>query len=151
MTLDPKTLTSLGVHLHGRQIGTITRLAGDRQIFAFDESYIDDPQRPTLSLSFKGRSGGLVTAPQQVRQRCYPKDICAPIWPSKLASIRSVSSSCWPPSEPILPARSPLRRSMLAAMIRMASTMTTTTLLSMSSKTIGAESAVCAFRWQAYS
>lgn len=69
MTLDPKTLTSLGVHLHGRQIGTITRLAGDRQIFSFDESYIDDPQRPTLSLSFKGRSGGLVTTPQQIRQR----------------------------------------------------------------------------------
>lgn len=69
MKLDPKTLTALGVHLHGRQIGTITRLAGDRQIFSFDQSYIDEPQRPTLSLSFKGRSGGLVTAPQHVRQR----------------------------------------------------------------------------------
>jgi serine/threonine-protein kinase HipA len=67
--LDPKTLTTLGVHLHGRQIGTITRLAGDRQIFSFDQAYIDDPQRPTLSLSFKGRSGGLVTTPQQLRQR----------------------------------------------------------------------------------
>lgn len=69
MKLGPKTLTTLGVHLHGLQIGTITRLAGDRQIFSFDQSYIDDPQRPTLSLSFKGRSGGLITAPQQVRQR----------------------------------------------------------------------------------
>lgn len=69
MKIDPKKLTTLGVHLHGRQIGTITRLAGDRQIFSFDQSYIDDPQRPTLSLSFKGRSGGLVTTPQHVRQR----------------------------------------------------------------------------------
>lgn len=69
MTLDGRTLTTLGVHLHGRQIGTITRLAGDRQLFSFDQAYIDDPQRPTLSLSFKGRSGGLVTRPQQLRQR----------------------------------------------------------------------------------
>lgn len=69
MRLDPKSLSVLSVRLHGHQIGTITRLAGDRQIFAFDQNYIDDAQRPTLSLSFKSRSGGLVTAPQQVRRR----------------------------------------------------------------------------------
>lgn len=69
MKLDAMTLTTLGVHLHGRRIGIITRLAGDRQIFSFDQAYIDDPRRPTLSLSFKGRSGGLVTTPQHVRQR----------------------------------------------------------------------------------
>jgi serine/threonine-protein kinase HipA len=67
--VDIKTLTNLGVHLHGRRIGTIMRLAGDRQIFSFEQDYIDDPLRPTLSLSFKGRSGGLVTAPQHIRQR----------------------------------------------------------------------------------
>jgi len=44
-----------------RHIGVITRLAGDRQFFAFEEDYIDDPKRPTLSLSFKGSTGGLVT------------------------------------------------------------------------------------------
>lgn len=66
---NPTPLTTLGVHFYGRQIGTITRLAGDWPIFSFAQSYIDDPQRPTLSLSFKGRSGGLVTTPQHVRQR----------------------------------------------------------------------------------
>lgn len=69
MTVDPHALTTLGVHLHDRRIGTLMRFAGDRQMFAFDPTYIDDPQRPTLSLSFKGRSGGLVTAPLHVRQR----------------------------------------------------------------------------------
>jgi serine/threonine-protein kinase HipA len=62
-------MTALEVRLHGRRIGGILRMAGDRQIFSFDEDYIHDPQRPTLSLSFKGRSGGLVTNPQHIRQR----------------------------------------------------------------------------------
>ena len=61
MMFDPKKLNVLSVRLHGKHIGVITRLAGDRQLFAFEEDYIDDPQRPTLSLSFKGSTGGLVT------------------------------------------------------------------------------------------
>src|SRR5208337_1467805 len=65
-------LNTLSVRLHDRQIGVITRLAGDRQIFAFEQDYIDDPQRPTLSLSFKGRTGGLVTAVRPVGRRVPP-------------------------------------------------------------------------------
>jgi len=72
MKFDPKKLNALSVQLHGRQIGVITRLAGDRQIFAFEQDYIDDPQRPTLSLSFKGRTGGLVTALRPVTRRVPP-------------------------------------------------------------------------------
>jgi serine/threonine-protein kinase HipA len=72
MKFDPKKLTALSVRLHGRQIGVITRLAGDRQIFAFEQDYIDDPQRPTLSLSFKGRTGGLVTILRPVSRRVPP-------------------------------------------------------------------------------
>jgi serine/threonine-protein kinase HipA len=72
MKFDPKKLNALAVRLHGRQIGVINRLAGDRQIFAFEQSYIDDPQRPTLSLSFKGRTGGLVTALRPVPRRVPP-------------------------------------------------------------------------------
>lgn len=72
MSINLRTLTTLAVNLHGQRIGTITRLAGDKQIFAFEHSYIDDPQRPTLSLSFKGRTGGLVTALQQVHRRVPP-------------------------------------------------------------------------------
>ena len=62
MKFDSKKLNALAVRLHGRRIGVLNRLAGDRQIFAFEQDYIDNPLRPTLSLSFKGRTGGLVTA-----------------------------------------------------------------------------------------
>jgi len=72
MKFDPKKLAALAVHLHGKRIGVINRLAGDQQIFAFDEDYIDDPQRSTLSLSFKGRTGGLVTAVRPVSRRVPP-------------------------------------------------------------------------------
>lgn len=72
MKFDPKKLNALAVRLHGKQIGVINRLAGDRQIFAFDEGYIDDQERPTLSLSFKGRTGGLVTAVRPVTRRVPP-------------------------------------------------------------------------------
>jgi serine/threonine-protein kinase HipA len=71
MTLDPK-LNSLAVHLHGHQIGIINRLAGDRHLFSFEQEYVDDPDRPTMSLSFKGRSGGLVTAVRPVGRRVPP-------------------------------------------------------------------------------
>jgi serine/threonine-protein kinase HipA len=72
MKFDPKKLNTLSVRLHGRQIGVITRLPDDRQIFAFEQDYIDDPRRPTLSLSFKGRIGGLVTTLRPVRRRVPP-------------------------------------------------------------------------------
>jgi len=72
MKFDPRKLTALSVRLDGRHIGVITRLAGDRQIFAFEQDYVDDPERPTLSLSFKGRTGGLVTAVRPVPRRVPP-------------------------------------------------------------------------------
>src|SRR5580698_5706944 len=71
MKLDPK-LNALAVQLHGRQIGTVNRLAGDHHLFAFEQNYFDDPDRPTLSLSFKGRLGGLVTAVRPVGRRVPP-------------------------------------------------------------------------------
>ncbi len=51
----------LDILLHGERIGTLTRTAGDRTLFAFSETYIADPQRSTLSLSFKDEFGELVT------------------------------------------------------------------------------------------
>lgn len=72
MKFDAKKLNALGVRLHGKQIGVITRLAGDRQIFAFEHDYVDDPQRSTLSLSFKGSTGGLVTTVRPVPRRVPP-------------------------------------------------------------------------------
>jgi len=72
MKFDTKKLNALAVRLHGRQIGVINRLAGERQIFAFEQDYIDDPNRPTLSLSFKSGTGGLVTALRPVPRRVPP-------------------------------------------------------------------------------
>jgi len=77
VTLDPK-LNALAVQLHGRQIGIINRIAGDRHLFSFEQVYIDDPHRSTLSLSFKGQPrgkgqpGGLVTAVRPVGRRVPP-------------------------------------------------------------------------------
>ncbi len=71
MKLDPK-LNALAVQLHGRQIGIINRFAGDRHLFSFEQEYVDDRTRPTLSLAFKGRSGGLVTALRPVGRRVPP-------------------------------------------------------------------------------
>jgi serine/threonine-protein kinase HipA len=69
VSIDFKKLTALAVNLHGRRIGVIQRLAGDKQIFAFEQDYIDDPERSTLSLSFKNQTGGLLTAVRPIPRR----------------------------------------------------------------------------------
>jgi serine/threonine-protein kinase HipA len=69
MKFDIKTLNALAVKLHGRQIGVINRLGGDRHLFSFEQGYIDNPNRPTLSLSFKGQEGGLVLPTHAVTAR----------------------------------------------------------------------------------
>lgn len=51
----------LDVYLYGRAIATLTLVQGDRTIFAFNQDYIEDAQRPTLSLAFKDQFGGLIT------------------------------------------------------------------------------------------
>lgn len=51
----------LEVLLNGKEIGTLTQVGGDRNLFAFNEQYINNPNRPTLSLSFKDSLGELIT------------------------------------------------------------------------------------------
>lgn len=65
-------VTLLAVYLQNRRIGIINRLAGDRHLFAFEQDYVDDPNRPTLSLAYKGQAGGLVTAVRAVGRRLPP-------------------------------------------------------------------------------
>lgn len=62
-------ITVLDVRLHGETIGTLTRLPGDRVLFAFTENYVADQNRPTLSLSFKDALGSLIidVRPTQTR------------------------------------------------------------------------------------
>lgn len=69
MSFDPKTLNALTVNLHGRRIGVINRISGDHHLFSFDQGYIEDADRPVLSLSFKGQSGGLVIPMRAVTGR----------------------------------------------------------------------------------
>jgi serine/threonine-protein kinase HipA len=64
-----KKLTALAVKLHGHRIGVIQRLAGDKQLFAFEQDYVDDPERSTLSLSFKSQTGGLATSIRPIPRR----------------------------------------------------------------------------------
>lgn len=61
----------LEVLLHGRPIGNLTLVQGLRTLFTFDQDYIDDPERATLSLSFKDQFGGLLTDIKPV-QRVVP-------------------------------------------------------------------------------
>ena len=65
-------LTILDVQLYGQSIGTLTRLPGDRNLFAFNDSYIEDQNRPTLSLSFKDAFGALITEVRPIQTRLPP-------------------------------------------------------------------------------
>jgi len=55
------SVTVLDVLLQGGRVGTLTLLPGDRVLFTFSDDYIARESRPTLSLSFKGDLGALVT------------------------------------------------------------------------------------------
>ena len=61
MTSATRQPVALAVLLHGKRIGVINRLSGDRYLFAFDEAYVEDTNRPTLSLSYKGATGLVTT------------------------------------------------------------------------------------------
>ena len=62
----------LEVNLHGEPIGTLTRLPGDKTIFAFNDSYVADPDRPVLGLGFKDSNGDLITDFDAHRTRVMP-------------------------------------------------------------------------------
>jgi serine/threonine-protein kinase HipA len=62
----------LDVRLYDEPIGTLTHLQGDRTIFAFNEAYVENPNRPTLSLSFKDDLGGLITKIRPTRRVVPP-------------------------------------------------------------------------------
>lgn len=63
---------ALEVLLNDRRVGVITALGGDQSIFSFDDAYADDPDRPTLSLSFKGERGGLLRDHRPTQTRLPP-------------------------------------------------------------------------------
>jgi serine/threonine-protein kinase HipA len=62
----------LSVSLHGSEVGVLTRLPGDRTLFAFEDSYLADAQRPTLSLSYKTVSGEIRASERPTRIKVPP-------------------------------------------------------------------------------
>lgn len=62
----------LEVLLHGREIGSLTQVGNDRNLFAFNQSYIDDLDRLTLSLSFKDAFGELITDVRPTQTKVPP-------------------------------------------------------------------------------
>ena len=54
-------VTVLNVFLYGAPVGTLTRFAGDRTLFAFNEAYIADPDRPVVSLGLRHRDSAPLT------------------------------------------------------------------------------------------
>lgn len=65
-------VTVLEILLYSIPVGTLTLVQGDRSIFAFNKSYIEDPERPTLSLSFKDNIGELITDFRPYQTRILP-------------------------------------------------------------------------------
>ena len=62
----------LNVLLYDEPIGTLTRVGGDRSLFAFNDAYIEDPDPPVLGLSFKDQFGELITDFKPTRTRVMP-------------------------------------------------------------------------------
>jgi serine/threonine-protein kinase HipA len=63
---------ALDIFLQDRRVGTIAALEGGRSIFTFAQDYVDDPARPTLSLSYRDSHGGLINAPRPYNVRLEP-------------------------------------------------------------------------------
>ncbi len=62
----------LDIILHGRRVGQIVDLGGDRSVFTLDKDYVSDPDRSTLSLGFKTPSGGANLEPRARQRRIDP-------------------------------------------------------------------------------
>jgi serine/threonine-protein kinase HipA len=62
----------LDVLLYGAPIGTLTRVPGDRTLFAFNEAYMNDRNRPVLGLGFKDQFNELITEFRPTQKRVLP-------------------------------------------------------------------------------
>lgn len=65
-------VTVLNVLLYGEPIGTLTRVGGDRTIFAFNDDYIADNNRSILGLGFKDNLGELITEFRPYQTKVMP-------------------------------------------------------------------------------
>jgi serine/threonine-protein kinase HipA len=65
-------IVALDIFLHDRRIGRIARLEGDRSIFTFDDDYLADQDRPTLSLAYRDEYGGIINDPRAYQTKLEP-------------------------------------------------------------------------------
>jgi serine/threonine-protein kinase HipA len=54
---------------HPYCVGTITNVVTDKNIFVFDPAYVEDEQRPVLTLSYYDIERKLITRPREVQRR----------------------------------------------------------------------------------
>ena len=63
---------ALDIFLGKTRVGTIARLDGDASIFTFDEVYLSDQERPTLSLAYKDANGEIIADTRSYRTKIEP-------------------------------------------------------------------------------
>lgn len=63
---------ALDIFLGETRVGTIARLDGDASIFTFDEAYLADQDRPTLSLAYKDANGEIIAETRSYRTKIEP-------------------------------------------------------------------------------
>ena len=63
---------ALDIFLGETRVGTIAHLDGDASIFTFDELYLADQDRPTLSLAYKDANGEIITETRSYRTKIEP-------------------------------------------------------------------------------
>jgi serine/threonine-protein kinase HipA len=69
---NPSWPIVLEVRLADSVVGTLTNLPNDQNLFVFDDAYLADPARPTLSLSFLDAYGEVRTDVRPVTHRLPP-------------------------------------------------------------------------------
>jgi serine/threonine-protein kinase HipA len=67
-----RSLAQLSVWLGQTLVGSITELPNDRNLFVFNESYAENPDRPVLSLSYYDAEGRLDTTPVPMQMKVAP-------------------------------------------------------------------------------
>ncbi|WP_345787903.1 type II toxin-antitoxin system HipA family toxin [Agrobacterium pusense] len=65
-------ISVLSVRLYGEEIGTITYVGAEKTLFAFNDAYAENPNRPMLGLQFKDGFGELITDFQPYKIKLMP-------------------------------------------------------------------------------
>lgn len=63
---------ALDIFLDDHRVGTIAQLDGDRSIFTFDDAYLGNEDRPTLSLAYRDEYGAIINQPRAYQTRIEP-------------------------------------------------------------------------------